>query len=225
MQKLDVVANVATVATAIITLLAVGVAIWALRRASADAKSARIAELSWSVYQSYDSPEMREGRRALNAVSRKQPVPATGEAFGSMYVTHSYKGPHEDDVKSHAKEVSSDSIRRMLRFYHQIGILLNKRLIDADFVFPLIGDGLQTSKRGIKVATEWHQNYYCGTSGNEKAARSRPIYERAAKLPEDYDEWKERQETQLRGLPARIRSHIPGGHDHSARIPDHGSCP
>jgi hypothetical protein len=91
MPKLDVAANVATVATAIITFVAVGVAIWALRRASADAKSARIAELSWNVYQAYDSPELREGRRALNTVSRKQPVPATGEEFGAMYVTHSMK--------------------------------------------------------------------------------------------------------------------------------------
>jgi hypothetical protein len=111
-------------------------------------------------------------------------------------------------VKRHAKKVSKNSIRRMLRFYHQIGILLDKGLIDADFVFPLIGDGLQTSERGIRVATEWHQNFYCGESGDERAAVPRYIYEQATKLPEDYDKWKKRQEPQLRGLPAWIRSHI-----------------
>ena len=79
-----------------------------------------------------------------------------------MYVTHSYEGPHQEDVKLHAKEVRTDLIRKMLRFYHQIGILLDKGLIDADFIFQLIGDGLKTSEQGIKVATEWHQNYYGG---------------------------------------------------------------
>lgn len=200
--------GIATVALAVVTLLSLAVAIMALRRASVDAKAARTAELSWNVYQAYDSRELREGRRALNTVSREQPVPATGEEFGAMYVTNSYDGPQKDDVERRAKKVSKDSIRRMLRFYHQIGILLSQELIDADFVFPLIGDGLQTSERGIRVATEWHQNFYSGESGNEKAAVPRSIYELATKLPEDYDKWKKGQEPQLRGLLAWIRSHI-----------------
>jgi hypothetical protein len=189
--------GIASVATAAVTLLAVGVAIMALRRASADAKAARTAELSWNVYQAYDSPELREGRRALNTVSRKQPVPATGKEFGDMYVTHSYKGPAEKDAKRHAKEVSTGSIRRMLRFYHQIGILLDEGLIDAEFVFPLIGYGLKTSESGIRVATEWYQNYYGGASGNEKAP-TRTIYEQAIKLP---DKCSQREE-------ARGRDHV-----------------
>lgn len=142
-------AGIATVALAALTLLSVAVAVVALRRASADAKAARTAELSWNVYQAYDSRELREGRRALNTVSRKKPVPHSGKEFGDMYVTHT-------DKRSHDEEVSTGSIRRILRFYHQIGILLDKGLIDADFIFPLIGDGLNTSQEGIRVAVEWH---------------------------------------------------------------------
>ena len=189
--------GITSVATAAVTLLAVVVAIMALRRASADATAARTAELSWNVYQAYDHPDLREGRRALNTVSRKQPVPATGKEFGDMYVTHSYKGPAEDDVKRHAKEVSSDAIRRVLRFYVQVGILLDKELIDAEFVFPLIGDGLQTSEKGIRVATEWHQNYYVGESGIEKGP-TRAIYEQAIRLPDKCRQWEE----------ARGRGHV-----------------
>jgi hypothetical protein len=180
--------GIATVALAAVTFLSVAIAIVALRRTSADAKAARTAELSWSVYQAYDSRELREGRRALNTVSRKEPVPTTGKEFGDMYVTHSYKGSDERAVKRHAKEVSTGSIRRMLRFYHQIGILLDKGLIDADFVFQLIGDGLKTSEQAIKVATEWHQNYYGGESANEKAS-PRAIYDQARKLPDKYSRW------------------------------------
>jgi len=105
-----------------------------------------------------------------------------------MYVTNSYRGPDEEDVKLHAKEVPAGSIRRMLRFYHQIGILLDKGLIDADFIFQLIGDGLKTSEQAIKVATEWHQNYYGGESANEKAS-PRAIYEQARKLLDKYSQW------------------------------------
>ena len=97
-------------------------------------------------------------------------------------------GPDEEDVKRHAKEVPAGSIRRMLRFYHQIGILLDKGLIDADFIFQLIGDGLKTSEQAIKVATEWHQNYYGGESANEKAS-PRAIYEQARKLLDKYSQW------------------------------------
>jgi hypothetical protein len=138
--------GIATVVLAAVTLLSVAVAIVAFTHASSDAKAAaRIAELSWNVYQAYGSKELREGRRALNTVSRKQPVPTTGKEFGDMYVTDSYKGADEEVVKRHAEEVSAGSIRRMLRFYHQIGILLDEKLIDDDFVFQLIGDGLKTS--------------------------------------------------------------------------------
>ena len=69
-----------------------------------------------------------------------------------------------------------------------IGILLDKGLIDADFVFQLIGDGLKTSEEGIRVATEWHQNYYGGESANEKAP-PRAIYEQAKMLPGKYQDW------------------------------------
>ena len=177
--------GIATVALAVVTLLSLAVAIMALRRASVDAKAARTAELSWNVYQAYDSRELREGRRALNTVSRKKPVPRSGKEFGDMYVTDSRKG-------SHGEEVSTGSIRRILRFYHQIGILLDEGLIDADFIFPLIGDGLNTSEEGIRVAVEWHQNYYGGESGDQQAPR-RTIYEKARQLPGKYREWKSQE--------------------------------
>jgi hypothetical protein len=107
--------GIATVVLAVVTLVSVGVAIVGFKHASADAKAARIAELSWNVYQAYDSPDLREGRMALNTVSRKKPVPASGEEFGEMYVTRSYKGAHRE-------EASSGSIRKMLRFYSLVGV-------------------------------------------------------------------------------------------------------
>lgn len=182
--------TIATMILAGVTFAGVVVAIWALWRAGADAKAARIAELSWNVYRTYDSPELRKGRRALNIVSHKEPVPCSGKQFGDYYVTHSYETPRDRDVGAHAEKVSTGSIRRILRFYQQVGILLDKNLIDADFVFPLIGDGLETSKEGIRVAVDWHQNYYGGESGNDLAEPPRTIYQKAKELPDEYMKWK-----------------------------------
>jgi hypothetical protein len=77
--------GIATVALAVVTFLSLAVAIIALRRASMDAKAARNAELSWNVYQAYDSRELREGRRALNTVSRKK-RPRGSDSRGSRAI-------------------------------------------------------------------------------------------------------------------------------------------
>jgi hypothetical protein len=82
----------------------------------------------------------------------------------------------------------------MLRFYHQVGILLDKKMIDPDFVFPLIGYGIETSEQGIKSATEWYQNYYAGESGHEKAKQCRGIYGNAVKLGDEYRIWKKERQ-------------------------------
>jgi hypothetical protein len=176
-----------------IAVLGVLIAVLELRRGRADATAARTAELSWNIYQAYDSPDLREGRRALNDISRTKPVPNDGAEYGAMYITRSYAGPDADAVNSRAADMSSSSIRRILRFYHQIGVLLDKELIDEDFVFPLIGDGLETSNKGIQVATEWHQNFYGGESGTEWAP-TRRIYANAPRLVEHYRRWRAGQD-------------------------------
>ena len=173
--------DIANIIIAAVAVVGVVIAVIELGGARTDAKAARIAELAWNIYQEYDSSELRKGRRELNTISRTQPMPRSGEEFGAMYVTRSYQGAKHE-------EVSSQSIRRILRFYHHIGILLDKGLIDGDFVFPLIGDGLDSSQVGIRVTTEWHQNFYGGESGHEKAAPRR-IYANAVKLIEKYEYW------------------------------------
>jgi hypothetical protein len=175
--------------TAITAIVGVTIALLQLRGGRRDAQAARMAELSWQIYQAYESTDLRKGRRALNIVSRSKPIPQTGAEFGAMYVTDAYQGEGKEKVQERAKNLSA-AIRRMLRFYHQVGILLDKKMIDPDFVFPLIGHGLETSEQGIKVATEWYQIYYAGESGNEKADRKRSIYGNALKLCQQYRVWK-----------------------------------
>jgi hypothetical protein len=190
---MDIVSILVGVTTAIAAIVGVTIAVLQLQGGRRDAQAARMADLSWQIFQAYESTDLREGRRALNTVSRSKPIPQTGEEFGAMYVTHTYQGEDKEKVRDRSKNASA-SIRRILRFYHQVGILLDNKMIDPSFVFPLIGDGLETSEQGIKVATEWHQNYYAGESGNEKAAQRRDIYGNALKLCQQYRAWKQVRE-------------------------------
>jgi hypothetical protein len=176
--------------TTIVAIVGVTIALLQLKGGRQDAQAARMAELSWQIYQAYETEEIRASRRAIEIVARSQPIPQTGEEYGAMYRTFTYQGEDADKVKERAKNLTG-SIRRMLRFYHQVGILLEKGLIDPDFVFPLIGHGLETSEQGIKVTTEWHQNYYAGEGFTDKAER-RNLYGNAVKLCENYHIWKKR---------------------------------
>ena len=189
---MDTIGTVANVVTAAVAIAAALIAITQIRLGRRDAKAARVAELSWSIYQAYDSPELREGRRSLNNAARNVPIPASGKQFGEMYVAHNYQGPDHDTVIVNAERVSSASIRRMLRFYQQVAILLEKELIDADFIFPMIGDGLEMSESAIKTATEWHRQFYSGESGNEPAEK-RAIYNKVNGLLVTHRMWKSRQ--------------------------------
>jgi len=85
-------------------------------------------------------------------------------------------------------------MRRLLRFYNQIAVLLRQKLIDPDFVFGLIGAGLETAWPAMKPAIQYYQRYYSGVSGTELAAEPRPIYNEVAMLQTSYIEWKTHQE-------------------------------
>jgi hypothetical protein len=120
-----------------------------------------------------------------------------------MYRTRTYNGHNADAVLRRGEEVSSRHLRSILRYYHQVGILLSKGLIDDDFIFPLIGDGLESSAVGIRLAVEWYQVFYGGESGSEEAAPRR-IYENAPKLLEWYESWKKRSAEAVNYRPARV---------------------
>ena len=178
---MDTLNTVATVATAIAAVVGVTIALMQLRASRRDAQASRLADLSWQIYLAYETPEIREARRTIARVARAQPIPQTGIEYGTRYVLNT------------AAENTSRPVRRMLRFYHQVGILLDQRMIDPDFVFPLIGDGLETSEKGIRAAIDWYQNYWEGETGHEKGATRIEVYGNAPKLCDQYRDWKQKR--------------------------------
>jgi hypothetical protein len=184
MDALTLIFSVITVLTAI---FGVTVAMKQLQASRKDAKAARMADLSWQIYEAYNQEDLLEARSALERIGRSRPIPQNGEEFGAMYVTLSYQYKEPPSKK---REYSSSHVRRIFRFYHQVGILLEQGLIDPDFVFPLIGYGLETSEHTIHVACEWYQNYYGGETGHELMTTKRSIYNNVPELCEMYKQWK-----------------------------------
>lgn len=125
-------------------------------------------------------------RRAIEVVSNRLPVPQSGEEYGKTYVLE--PTPLRNQLTEEIGERPTAAVRRMLRFYHQIGILIDKGLVDSDFVFALVGPGLVTSKHGIVVTCDWYQNHWAGSTGHDKGPY-RPIYANALKLCEHYENW------------------------------------
>lgn len=123
-------------------------------------------------------------RRAIEVVSNRLPVPQSGEEYGKTYVLE--PTPLRNQLTEEIGERPTAAVRRMLRFYHQIGILIDKGLVDSDFVFALVGPGLVTSKHGIVVTCDWYQNHWAGSTGHDKGPY-RPIYANALKLCEHYE--------------------------------------
>ena len=84
--------SVAQVVTAIAAVVGLTIGVLQLRGSRRDAQAARMADLSWQIYQACESNALREGRRALNTVSRSRPLPHTEADYGAMYVIHTYQG-------------------------------------------------------------------------------------------------------------------------------------
>jgi hypothetical protein len=61
--------------------------------------------------------------------------------------------------------ISGSNLKGILRHYQQIGILLDQGLIDEDFIFPLIGPGIETSTAAINATVDYYQIFYSVLQG------------------------------------------------------------
>ena len=106
-------------------------------------KTSRINSNSWETYRTYFSPELREARRVARQVekdSRGNGVQNEADYRRFFRLDEPLEGP---DVAT-LKQLRSDEqhIHYLLNFYHQIGIMLKRGLLDEDFTMFLLGGGL-----------------------------------------------------------------------------------
>lgn len=183
---------IATIMTSITTVVAVAgfvIAIIQLRGGRSDAKASRMADLSWRIYQEYEAEAMQTARWVLEVIANNDPVPQDGQQYYDIFI-NDQKKKHEVEQRCKIGSLHRE-VTRVLRFYHQIGILLNKNLIDPDFIFPLIGYGLQTSKSAITACTGFYQafSYRALPTGHYEKGPRRDIYANAPALVRQFEAW------------------------------------
>jgi hypothetical protein len=182
MKKMEIVSVISSIGTLIVAFIGVWIAIAQLRSANRDSHASRMAEMSWQVYQAYVEPRIRNARGAAEHIAHTAPIPTSGAEYGEQYAD-------KQQVIPEPEMVSLDTyIRRLLRFYNQVGILVEKKLVDEHLVFEFIGSGMKTSWVAIEPAIDYYQNYYGGLSGHEKA-EPRQIYKYVTKLYKRYLAW------------------------------------
>lgn len=182
---MEIIGAISGLGALIVAIVGAFIAIAQLRSGNRDAHAARAAEMSWQLYQTYVDIKIRMARSAAEYIAHTEPVPTSGAEYGKQYAQRSIKERTDDDH-------FDNQMRRLLRFYNQIGVLIDKKLVDDDLVFALIGPGLKSGWQAVQVAADWYQNYYGGASGIEKA-EPRPIYIHVQKLYDRYLDWERTQ--------------------------------
>jgi hypothetical protein len=180
---MEIMGVISDIGTLVVAFVGIWIAIAQLRSANRDAHVSRMAEMSWQVYQTYVDPRLRDARGAAEYIARATPILSSGAEYGERYADK------EIVVRDPETESLDTLVRRLLRYYNQVGILVEKKLVDDDLVFALIGPGLESAWPAVVAAIDWYQNYYAGPSGREKAD-PRPIHVYVAKLYAHYLAWK-----------------------------------
>ncbi len=142
--------------------------------------------MSWQVYQAYVDPRLRDARGATELIAHTDPVPRSGDEYGEKYADKLITVPEP-------KIISLDThMRRLLRFYNQVAMLVEKKLVDEDLILAFIGPGLKNSWPGIMAAIEWYQNSKMSSLGHAKDETI--IYASIPRLYELYLTWEAKHE-------------------------------
>ena len=188
---MDLISNISDIGTLTVAIIGIWIAIAQLRSANRDAHQSRMAEMSWQVYQAYTDVKIRDARGAAELITNTNPVPHSGAEYGKRYADKKI-------LVADPPKVSIDThMRRLLRFYNQVGILIEKKLVDEDLVFELIGAGLKTGWPAVEAAIEWYQNFQNSPTGYEKI-EGRPIYVYVNKLYQRYLSWQKKYVERLK---------------------------
>jgi hypothetical protein len=174
------------VAPILLSVLGVLVATLSLSFSLRANNRARQASLSWSIYQEYAQPRIRSARGAVQLLACSPDCPTDGEEYLRRVADGSpWENNDGDSVDA--------EVRRLLRFYNQLSVLLGQRLIDDDFLFTLIGPGLKTAWPTLEPALEYYEFYYLRDGRVAWQTAPRLIYNGVPVLYERCARWTARQ--------------------------------
>jgi hypothetical protein len=115
---------------------------------------------SWATYQMYNSDEIKRGRATARAVA-KDPAWRGVTNYGqyqAYFKLDDPEGPSEDNPTRFVHE-QEQSLHYLLNYYHQIGMLLQRNLLDRDFTMFLVGEGLADRWDVLGRVPDFYPNY------------------------------------------------------------------
>jgi hypothetical protein len=144
-------------AGALLSAVFAGYAIFVTVRSS---RTGIVNSNSWSTYQMYNSEEIQRGRAVARAVEKD---PAWGGVttyarYKAYFKLDDPEGPGEDDP-TRILHTQEQSIHYLLNYYHQIGMLLQRKLLDRDFTMFLVGEGLADRWEVLGRVPDFYPNY------------------------------------------------------------------
>jgi hypothetical protein len=170
----------------LLTTLGLLVAAVSVRYSFRASNRARQASLSWSIYQEYSQPAIRAARGAVQMRMCSPGSPTNGvEYLDDIADGSPWKSNIDDSLDA--------DVRRLLRFYNQLSVLIEKQLIDEDFVFTMIGPGLVTAWPVLESALAYYEFYYPRDGKVDWQTEPRLIYDGVPMVHKRYVCWSAQQ--------------------------------
>ena len=147
------------VGTLIASAVSVIISIVALTKTLQDARTNRINANSWQTYTMYNSDEIKRARQVTRRVGRD-------EAWKAVHDLASYNAYFQLDAPTAVGSASEHGTLRddeqhihyLLAFYHQVGMLLHRQLLDRDFTMLLLGEGLDNRWNVLGIIPGFYPN-------------------------------------------------------------------
>jgi hypothetical protein len=112
----------------------------------------RMVDMYWKIYDQYLSAPSQLSREAMSEVEARLDLTAERDETSARYRSqlHDSKDPADTELVKR--------VQWRLRFLSQVGYLLDKRLLDPDLTYSLLGAGVDVDRAVIGVALTAHRN-------------------------------------------------------------------
>ncbi|MDN3549537.1 DUF4760 domain-containing protein [Mucilaginibacter aquaedulcis] len=121
-----------------------------------EVRKKRLVEMYWKIAEIYATDEQRNARKNVWLL-REDFLKKNGiSASNDEELIDLYNRDYHNAAEGDNKDIDTSIINR-IRFLNQVGVLLNKRLIDQDMLFGLIGIGFEIDYETLKFVLRAHR--------------------------------------------------------------------
>ncbi len=128
----------------------------------------RLADMAWRLYEFYSLPEMTESRDILYQIR------------GTFSTYKEYQQKYHNKEEGSPEKEKDKKVRRRVEFFHQVGLLLNRRLVDRNLLLGLIGSAFKQDREMLEMVVKSSRDFH-----NDDPT----MYEYFYELGKEYEKW------------------------------------